>query len=413
MKKNLAISLFALALVISLIGCTTARPEVTEETDTARPAQVVSEPQADQTAAHTYFKAQDLVDQIRIGWNLGNTLDAHRHGDLSIRDLSVEELEVLWGYNAFGVTTKENINAIKNAGFNIIRIPVTWYKVIDDNYTIRADWMARVKEIVDYAAANDMFIILNTHHDEYIFKVMDNGMEETKVAFRKIWEQIAYTFRNYNEKLIFEGLNEPRTLGSANEWGGGTEEERKNLNILNQLFVDVVRESGGNNARRILMIPTYAASAAEVAQRDLVIPTDKANTENKLIVSIHMYAPWEFAGDKGDGQRSTWSADNPNDTNPIIHGLGLMYEIFVSQGIPVIIGEFGNLNRDNLGYRVAWTEFYVTEAEKRGIPVVWWDNGRIAITRTQDDPDNFGIIDRNDNTFPFPGIIEAMLKATE
>ena len=198
--------------------------------------------------------AAELISDIRIGWSLGNTLDAHDGpggfswlGGGVYANTSVSDLETGWSRPQ---ATLELITSVKNTGFNAVRIPVTWFKVADNNYIIREDWMARVIEVVDYAVANDMFIIINTHHDDSIFKLTDDDMEESKKALTIIWEQIAETFKDYNEKLFFEGLNEPRTIGSPDEWRGGTPEERNNLNILNQVFVDTVRTSGGNNGCR-------------------------------------------------------------------------------------------------------------------------------------------------------------------
>ena len=269
--------------------------------------------------------------------------------------------------------------------------------------------MARVKEVVGYAVANDMYIIINTHHDNSIFKLLDNEMAQTKIALTNIWKQIALTFRDYNEKLIFEGLNEPRTMGTPNEWNGGTKEERDNLNVLNQLFVDVVRASGGNNLKRILMIPTYAASVSDNAVNDLKIPTDNANTKNKIVVSVHSYAPYNFALNLGEGSVKIWDKTNTNDRSQIEYGLDIVYDSFVSKGIPVIMGEMGALNKDNLAYRVEWTKYYISYARSKNIPCFWWDNGRMGISHSQDDGETFGIIDRRNNAFPYPEIIDALI----
>jgi len=239
-------------------------------------------------------------------------------------------------------------------------------------------------------------------------------MQQTRRAFVRIWEQIALTFRDYNEKLIFEGLNEPRTIGSPAEWTGGTAEERNNLNILNQLFVDTIRRTGGNNAKRILMIPTYAASASEVAQRALIIPND--SVADKLIVSLHIYAPWEFALRTGPvGTVTTWSRNNPRDTQPITAPLDLAYTLFVSRGIPVIIGEMGALNRGNIEARAEWAEFFTAHARSRGMPSFWWDNGIASVSMQHNWgwDETFGLLDRRTNQFVHPEIVEALMRATE
>ncbi|MCL1878000.1 MAG: glycoside hydrolase family 5 protein [Defluviitaleaceae bacterium] len=354
--------------------------------------------------------AAEMVSEMRVGWNLGNTLDAWRR---NMGGTHIAQHETIWGNP---VTSRENIEVIRDAGFDVLRVPVTWHQrfVIGcDDYTIREDWMNRVQTVVDYGMDAGMFVILNTHHDEYIFSLYDDYMEESVHVITRLWEQISYVFRDYGHKLIFEGLNEPRTIGSRGEWSGGTPEERENVNVLNQVFVDTVRASGGNNINRMLMVPTYAASVEVRAIEDLVIPDDPLNDENKIIVSLHMYAPYEFALTLGGRQRTGWTTQNPEDTGAIERGMDRAVDAFTSRGIPVILGEMGALNRDNLGSRVNWTYFYVNAARERGMVCIWWDNGRFGVSRDPSDGDHFAILDRRTNTFPFPEIIDALMQGSE
>jgi len=265
--------------------------------------------------------------------------------------------------------------------------------------------MSRVKEVVGYAVENDMYILLNTHHDEKIFKFQDKDMEESKKAFKRIWLQIAENFKNENEKLIFEGLNEPRTPGSSAEWSGGTDEERNNINTLEQIFVDAVRSRGSNNEKRILMVSTYAASAEQAAMSGVKLPTDSANSKNKIIVSIHAYSPYNFALNKGTGAVSTWSSSNAGDKSGVETPLNRAYNTFVSKGIPVIFGEFGALDKNNLSARVDWAQYFVSYAKSKGIPCFWWDNGA-----TTGNGELFGLLNRNNDTFHFPEIKDALIK---
>lgn len=339
--------------------------------------------------------AADLVANIKVGWNLGNTLDCS--GDLSWlgNNPSVSKLETAWGNP---VTTKAMITALKNAGFNAVRIPVSWNKAVDANYNIRADWMARVTEIVNYAIDNDMYVLLNTHHDEDIFKFTNAQKDASLNAFGKIWAQIADNFKNYNEKLVFEALNEPRTIGSSAEWNGGTAEERSVLNEHYQLFVNTVRASGGNNDKRILVINPYGASGIQNAINGFVIPTD--TKPNKIIVSFHNYAPYDFALNPGSTV-NTWSQSKTTDTSPISGPIDLYYNKFVSKNIPVIIGEFGALNRNNEPARAACTEYYVSYAIGKGMKCYWWDDGG-----------NFKLLNRSNNTFFFPQIVDALMRGS-
>jgi len=262
--------------------------------------------------------------------------------------------------------------------------------------------MARVKEVVNYAVDNDMYIILNTHHDENVLTFMNSNAAAGMAAFKKLWEQIADAFKDYNEKLIFEGLNEPRTIESPNEWNGGTPEERNNLNSYYPIFVNTVRSSGGNNGKRILMINPYAASATSTAVNALTLPED--TVANKLVVSIHAYTPYQFCFVQGSNTPN-WSSSNSADTSAIQSAIQPAYDKFVSKGIPVIIGEFGAVNKNNTDARVAWAEYYVSYARSKGIPCFVWDNNVISGAI-----ENFGLFNRSDGTFYFPTIKDALIR---
>ncbi|MCL1862578.1 MAG: glycoside hydrolase family 5 protein [Defluviitaleaceae bacterium] len=395
-------------------------PTPTQEPLVAPPPPEINDPplvinltEAPDPSPSPWQNASEMVAEMRVGWNLGNTLDAHPHGNVTAFGRPIETHETIWGNP---ITSRENIETIREAGFDVLRVPVTWYPRLVrncDNYTIRDDWMERVIQVVNYGLDAGFFVIINTHHDEYLFSLFDDDMDDSIHVITRLWEQIAYVFRDYPHKLIFEGLNEPRTIGSRAEWNGGTPEERHNVNILNQVFVDTVRESGGNNINRMLMVPTYAAAVVAHAIDDFVLPDDPANDENKLIVSLHMYAPYRFALTLGENMSMGWSTQNPEDTNAITRGLDLAYNAFSANGIPIIMGEMGALNRNNTSSRANWTYFYVTEARNRGIVCIWWDNGRFGTSLSRADGDHFAILDRATNTFPFPEIIDSLMRATE
>ena len=356
--------------------------------------------------------AAQLVNNIRIGWNLGNTFEA-AHMSWLPPNPTVTQMETGWGNP---VTTKANITAIKNAGFNTIRIPVSWTKAAGPapNYAIRTDWLARVVDVVNYAVDNGMYIILNTHHDEEdVFTFMNSNAAAGQAAFKKIWEQIADTFKNYDEKLIFEALNEPRTVGSTHEWSGGTPEERTNLNAYYPIFINAVRNSGGNNGKRIVMINTYAARYEAVAVDALVIPTD--TIANKIIVTIHSYEPFSFTypSPTGDSSVVTWSSSNSADTAPIHNTFQPAYDKFVSKGIPVIVGEFGTSNKDNTVARAAYAEYYVTYAKSKGFKCIVFDNGVREQVPPHGTNELFAIFNRANNTFFYPEILTALLKGAD
>ena len=247
-----------------------------------------------------------------------------------------------------------------------------------------------------------MYIIINTHHDEKIFKFTNAEADNSLIIFKRLWTQIAVQFQNYNEKLIFEGLNEPRTKGGENEWDGGTSAERVKLNKYHQVFVDTVRAAGGNNSKRFLMITPYAASAGQTAVDGLVLPND--TTVDSLIVSIHAYAPYNFALNTNSAF-NTWSTGNSTDTSAIINALTPAHTKFVSKGIPVIMGEFGAMNKNNDAVREAWAEYYVQQARNRQIPCFWWDNASTAGTG-----ELFGLLDRNTNAIVYPQVMAGLKK---
>jgi endoglucanase len=399
MKKRMRLFGFV-ALITALFTLTTLSMTACNNDDTNDPPPETPETPATPQPFND-ITAVELVANIKIGWNLGNTLDACDHGEGWMpKNWTVNQMETAWNDPPnciIPTTTKSTITAIKNAGFNAIRIPITWYKVVDTNYNIRSDWMARVTEIVNYAVDNDMYIIINTHHDEVIFKITNSGMTETKKAFQKIWEQIADNFKNYNEKLIFEGLNEPRTIGTSYEWSGGNAEERSNINTLHQLFVDTVRGRGGNNGKRFLIITPHAQKSATDTLNALTIPSDPGNTaKKKIIVSIHSYEPFDFA--QGPSGAATWSESNTGNKAGVTTPIDLAYNKFVTAGTPVIIGEFGAWDKNNVTARAAWAEFYVSYARSKGIPCFWWDGG-----------DVFKMFNRSSNTFYFPEIKTALM----
>ena len=332
----------------------------------------------------------DLIKELKIGWNLGNTLDATGGGVNS---------ETSWGNP---VTKEEMFIAVKDAGFNIIRIPVSWggHLSSEPDYNINTVWLDRVNEIVDYAIDNDLYVILNMHHEEWHFPSYDN-LEKAETILTKVWAQIANRFKDYDEHLIFEGMNEPRMKGTPLEWNGGNEEARDVINQLNQAFVDTIRNSKGNNPYRHIMIPTYAASSDPKTWKDFIIPED-----DKIIVSIHAYTPYNFALNKKG--TANWSPENANDTRDIDYLMDNLYASFVSKGQPVILGEYGAMDKDNIEARVLWARFYIEKATEKGIPCIWWDNGAFIGSG-----ELFGLLDRKTLEWKHPEIVEALMSGLD
>lgn len=330
----------------------------------------------------------DLVKEMKIGWNLGNTLDS------TSKSIGVN-VEMAWGNPR---TTQEMIDTIIEQGFNVIRIPVSWGGQMGKApaYNVLPAWMDRVQEVVDYAYGRGVYVIVNIHHEDWHFPSEENK-DAAAEQLTALWTAIATRFRDYDEHLIFEGMNEPRKIGTNVEWNGGDKEGRDVVNYLDQVFVDAVRATGGNNTIRNLMVPGYAASSSDTALKALELPQDE-----HLIVSVHAYTPYNFALNK-EG-KSTWD----NDTRDIDHLMELLDELFLSKGVPVIIGEFGAMNKDNEDERVQWARYYVGKAREYGIPCVWWDNNAF-----DGNGENFGLLNRRELTFPYPELLKALIESAE
>ncbi|MCD7731429.1 MAG: cellulase family glycosylhydrolase [Oscillospiraceae bacterium] len=338
--------------------------------------------------------AMEFVENLKIGWNLGNSLDCSNCTWVS----NELDYETAWGNPK---TTEAMIKAVKKAGFNTIRIPVSWGDHLDSSNNISSAWMDRVQEVVDYAIDNGMYVILNTHHEEgWLIPTADNEDAVTE-RFTAIWKQIASRFKSYDEHLIFEGMNEPRTVGSAKEWTGGTSAERDIINNLNQTFVDTVRASGGNNKLRYLMITPYGTSSDTSALKALKIPDD-----DRIIVTVHAYIPYNMAFNASSSEK-TFNSTNKAEIDTLLKNLNTY---FISKDIPVIIGEFGSINKGNTAERAKLAKYYVSEAKKLGIVCVLWDNNY------EGEPmqgETFGFLNRSTLEWYEPDIIEALMEGVE
>lgn len=332
----------------------------------------------------------EFTDQIKVGLSIGNTLDAFN--DKLPADCDPARIETCWGNP---VITKEYVQAVLNAGFNIIRIPVSWRKNIGPapEYKIREKWMARVKEVVDYAYDLGAFVILNVHHEDWNYPYYDN-QEKACDEMVKVWTQIAETFADYDDRLIFEAQNEPRKIGTPVEWNGGDQEGWDVVNATNLAFLNTIRNCGGKNAERYLMIPGYGANC-KVGIHHIDVPKD-----DKIIISVHAYEPYEFALEIPG--RDTWN----HDTEVIDKLMKELNELYISKGVPVIIGEFGAMEKHgNEAERAEWVAYYVKEARKIHVPCVWWDNALF-----QGGGELFGLFDRQNGKIAYPSVVKALME---
>ena len=333
--------------------------------------------------------AIDFVKHMKVGISIGDTLDAFRPKLPVIAE--PEYSETAWGKPQI---TEELVDTILKTGFNLIRIPVTWSGRIyrEENYRIEPKWLSRVKEVVDYAYHRGAYVILNLHHEDWNFPYYDN-QEAACEKMRLIWKQLADTFAEYDEHLIFEGQNEPRKVGTELEWNGGDREGWDVVNATNLAFVETIRSCGGRNPERYLMIPGYAANC-HTAISHIAVPKD-----DRIIVSVHAYEPYDFAL-KVDGRRE-WN----HDTEVIDTVMTNLKTLFLDKGIPVIIGEFGAMSKENEEDRADWVRYYLDRAREIHIPCVWWDNGNFS-----GQGETFGLFDRYENTVIYKSIVRELVR---
>lgn len=327
------------------------------------------------------FTATDIFKDMKVGWNLGNSLDSVASGTSA---------ETAWGNPE---VTESLIKEVKAAGFNTIRIPVTWVNHFgkEPDYQINEEWMDRVEEVVQYVLDNEMYAIIDLHHDGMDYPpswLMPNPSDEEVMMakFTKLWTQIAERFKDYDEKLIFAGMNELH-----DGYDAPTQEYYDMTNKLNQTFVDTVRATGGNNAKRILVVQAYNTNMT-YALEGMVMPTD--TIENRLMAEVHFYDPWSFAGEgKGSWGEGGPANDSWGQEDWVDEIFAKMKAQFYDKGIPVILGEYGaSVNVDGYSQsRLYYTEYITKAALDNGMLPIWWDNGNNKDTGG----DAFGLFDRN------------------
>lgn len=326
-----------------------------------------------------------------------------------------EYYETVWNNP---LATEALFEQIKAGGFRAVRIPTTWNLHTDSAGTIDKAWMDRVEQVVNYALKNNLYCILNMHHDTG--KANPDGAgwlkaekdAEMSKRYAIIWNQIAERFKDYDDHLLFESFNEILTTDSkGNEiWGDPGQNALTVVNELNQLFVETVRATGGNNPKRHLVVNTYAASTAQGVLNGFILPND--TIKDHLIVQVHDYTPTDFAwynDETNSKQRVTWGTDQDKaDLNSIVNRLD---NRFISKGIPVIIGEFDSDNKDNLSERMKHANYYVSAAASKGIVCFWWDSGGKFDVPADSIYKGPGLINRSTLQWTFPDLLNTMKDA--
>lgn len=328
---------------------------------------------AEDEAPLTGLTATEIVSMMGIGWNMGNTFDATGY---TAPDIYSHETS--WGNPIVDLAL---IRRVADAGFTCIRIPISWYRHVSDDgtYTIDPVFMARVKEVVDYAYDCGLFVIINMHHEDWLnTPTMDKDYEVIGVQLAVMWKQIAHEFAGYDQHLIFESMNEPRMVGTSVEWNGNRAGYEA-VNYLNQVFVDTIRTNPeGYNGERALMIPGYAASSSYAPMAAIEIPVfDGAPAEN-IIISVHCYSPYDFClSDK----QTVFDPANKSHTDSIDAVFRNAEKLFLEQGIPVVMGETGATNTgNNHDQRARWAYYMGAKSTAYGIPILIWDNGNNQVS---------------------------------
>ncbi len=304
---------------------------------------------------------ENFTKELRLGWNLGNTLDAP-HG------------ETTWGNP---VTTKEMLKTIADLGFKTLRLPISWNCHIGSypRFVIDIPWLDRVQQIVDWALECGLYVIINSHHDDRMF-IPHYGEESdrAKAYLTAIWSQCCERFKDYDDRLIFECMNEPRELRTPNEWhlvDGDPHcmELADCINQYNQLFVDVVRSDlNPNNKNRFLLVPSYDAAPLHATPDYFVFPTDPMN---KTVLSIHAYTPYNLClNEKSD--ESVLTEETKKDIDWFMMGI---HKKFVSKGIPAVIGETMIHDKNNPDTRREWCKYFFSLARQYGMMCCLWDQG--------------------------------------
>lgn len=340
------------------------------------------------------ISSQQLVTNIRIGWNAGGALEscsADLDGDGSadhVPGAGQVPDETFWGNYPL---TEKYFKTLADSGINAVRLPITWREHIDSDGNINEAWLNRVQQVVDYAYDSGMYVIITMYHDgaadtEFGAWIRNASTDRNSVIkkYDRIWSQIAERFITYNERLLYESMN-------SVEFPDMEEDKAYELfNSLNQQFVNTVRMTGGNNLRRHLVISGYGADISETCDERFEMPEDFSN---KCILSVHYYIPKTFCD---DGVQSNWGSKVEKDW--MESRVELLRTNFVDNGIPVIISEYGTPDDSDESSRIYFCEKLTKLCHDNYISTFLWDGG--------------SVLSRRSNEWNEPHLLAALKRAT-
>ncbi|MEP6611804.1 MAG: glycoside hydrolase family 5 protein, partial [Mucilaginibacter sp.] len=346
--------------------------------------------------------AVQLATNMRLGWNLGNTLEA------------------IGGETAWGnpVTTQALIDKVKQSGFNTVRIPCSWNQYANASTAqIQAQWLAHVKQVVQYCINDGLYVILNIHWDGGWLDSHINTQDQASVNAKQkaFWEQIATTMRDFDEHLMFASANEPPVSDAA---------AMSILLSYHQTFVNAVRSTGGHNSYRVLVVQGPSTDIDNTTTLMNTLPSDP--TASRMMVEVHYYGPYQFCGLTADapwgamfyywgtGYHSTTDTTRNatwGEESYVVPEFQKMKTKFVNNGIPVILGEFGAIRRTtltgsalslHLSSRAYWDKYITQQARANGLIPFYWDEGSLG-------NNGFGIINRPANTVGDQQALDALV----
>lgn len=351
----------------------------------------------------------DFTKKLKVGWNLANSLEAWPGWMEDPTEYALSS-QTAWSGGVY--TTKEIIDYGKTLGYTSIRLPVTWFNhIVDKNYTIDPEWMQRVKQIVDWAIDAGYYVILNEHHsvnNGYIVNDNQTDIAESKAFLKAIWKQITAAFNNsYDEHLIFETMNEPRNAKHEHQWQPGLKyswcdntncpeciADYKILNEYNQLILNTIRSSKGNNSQRYVLIPGLCTSTKTPLSQYFKMPEDSAR--DRLILTVHDYV-------LGPDLENLKMNFTEKDENELKNTFASLNEVYISKKIPVVLGETGAFRSIPLNERLKWITFISKLTSSYNIPLIYWDGG-------DETKDSFAQIDRKNLTLYEPEFVNTMLE---
>jgi endoglucanase len=416
--KHTNLTKFLLVITLgAMVSCKKEQQELSQNSTRQEPAAVAS--RGGKTTYPSYntnplppdptgmsSNAVQLAANIRLGWNLGNTLEAIGG-------------ETAWGNPQ---VTQALIDKVKQSGFNAVRIPCSWDQYANASTAqIQAQWLDRVKQVVQYCINDGLYVVLNIHWDGGWLDGHITTREQASVNAKQkaFWEQIATKLRDFDEHLMFASANEPPVSNAT---------EMSVLLSYHQTFINAVRSTGGKNTYRVLVIQGPSTDIDNTTNLMNTLPSDP--TANKMMAEVHYYGPWQFCGlttDEswgtmfyywGNGYHSTNDPSrnaNWGEEDYVIAEFQKMKTKFVNQGIPVVLGEYGAIRRTtltgaaltlHLASRAYWDKYITQQARANGLLPFYWDEGSLG-------NNGFGIMNRQANTVGDQQVLDALVQGAQ